>query len=113
MTAATAMDLAFAKVAIVVAIGLSAVVSAALLARRRWPNLGVRVVTTLAIILGLGASPAFVSIAVGPLQRLGWFAGIYVHPGWAIQWGPAIVASVVGLIVSIVIRRGRRRASAA
>jgi ABC-type enterochelin transport system permease subunit len=113
MTAASAIQFAFVKVATVVAIGLSAVVCLALLARRRWPNLGVRVVTTLAIIVSLSASPALVSVAVGPLQRLGWLVGSDAHPGWAIQWGPAIFGSIVGTLVATAIRRGRRRASAA
>ena len=114
MITAAGIESAFVRASVFVALGLSAFVCLALLIRARWPTLVVRVATTVAILLALGASPGFVSIGAGPFQRIGWFVGTYVHPGWAILWGPSIIACVVGLVFALlVIRRGRRRATVA
>jgi len=110
MTTAETIAADFRRGAILVTLGLSAFVCLALFVRARLPLLSVRAVTTLMIVCALLASPALVSIAAGPLPKLGQFVGIRVDPSLAIQWGPAVIAAAVGLAYSIVVlKRFSRR----
>jgi len=110
MTLAGAIEDAFWKASLTVAIGLILFVCLALLARWRWPTLAVRVITSLGILLVLLASPEIVSLIAGPMQRRGWSVGTYVHPGWVMQFGPAIVSILAGIAFSVGVGKCRRTA---
>lgn len=103
-----AIHAALERAFVIVTIGLSLFTCLALVVRRRWPSLGVRAATSVALLVAFILSPAYVSLAAGPTVRLGWFMGIFVHPGWWMRFGPAAIATVVGVVFWVTLMgRGR------
>jgi len=71
-------------------------------------GLSVRVATSVALVLAFLLSPGGVGLVAGREVRLGWFVGVFVHPGWLFRFGPAAIAALVGLVFWVAMTRWRR-----
>jgi hypothetical protein len=77
---------------------LSIVMCASLAVRRLWPSLGVRVVTSVVVLVALAISPKMVLVLMEPSLHRGFDAGVWLHPGLGILVGPAIIAVCLGAV---------------
>lgn len=85
----------------VVAVVLAVFTAGIVLIRARWPVLGVRVFTSVVLLLSF----LFSGVAVTELVRSGILAReepyvfVSVHPGYLHRWLPAVTAALVGIVV--------------
>ncbi len=88
-------------------VSVASIIFACVVARVRWryPSLGVRVTTTVCILVGLGFSVWLVASLVGPSIQSAQSQDVWVLPSPIFAAIPAIVGALVGGIYSVYLRQ--------